>query len=133
MDEHSEISVLLFDGLTDHDGSDKVIPRLAKSWKISDDGKTYTFNLQENVKWHDGKPFTAEDVKFTIEGIMDPKNESENAPNYEDVEKIEVKDPHTVVFHLKAPNYAFLEYMTCLLYTSPSPRDGLLSRMPSSA
>ena len=112
MDEHSEISVLLFDGLTDHDGSDKVIPRLAKSWKTSDDGKTYTFNLQENVKWHDGKPFTAEDVKFTIEGIMDPKNESENAPNYEDVEKIEVKDPHTVVFHLKAPNYAFLEYMT---------------------
>ena len=63
-------------------------------------------------EWHDGEPFTAEDVKFTIEAIMDPENGSENAPNYEDVEEISILDEHTISFRLAAPNVAFLDYMT---------------------
>ena len=112
MDEHCEINVLLFDGLTDHDGDNNIIPRLAKSWEFDEETDTYTFHLEENVKWHDGEPFTAEDVKFTIEAIMDPENGAENAPNYEDVEEITVVDPYTITFQLAEPNYAFLEYMT---------------------
>ncbi len=112
MDEHCEIVVLLFDGLTDHDGDNNIIPRLAKSWEYDEATMTYTFHLEENVRWHDGEPFTAEDVKFTIEAIMDPENGSENAPNYEDVESITVIDAHTVAFKLSAVNTAFLEYMT---------------------
>ncbi len=112
MDEHCEINVLLFDGLTDHDGDGSVIPRLAKSWDYDAETFTYTFHLEENVLWHDGEPFTAEDVKFTFEAIMDPDNGSENAPNYEDVEAITVLDDHTVSFALAGPNAAFLEYMT---------------------
>ena len=112
MDEHGEINALIFDGLTDHDGNNQVIPRLAKSWDCDEETYTYTFHLEENVKWHDGEPFTAEDVKFTIEAIMDPENESENAPNYEDVEEITVIDDYTIAFRLKAPNVAFLDYMT---------------------
>ncbi len=112
MDEHCEINALIFDGLTDHDGSNQIIPRLAKSWKFDEATNTYTFYLEENVQWHDGEPFTAGDVKFTIEAIMNPENGSENAPNYEDVEEIRVIDDHTVSFRLSAPNYAFLEYMT---------------------
>lgn len=112
MDEHGEINVLIFDGLTDHDGNNEVVPRLAKSWDYDEENSTYTFHLEEGVKWHDGEPFTAEDVKFTIEAIMDPANESENAPNYEDVESITVIDDHTVEFKLSAPNVAFLDYMT---------------------
>ena len=112
MDEHCEINVLLFDGLTDHDGENNIIPRLAKSWEYDEETMTYTFHLEQGVKWHDGVEFTAEDVKFTIEAIMDPKNGSENAPNYEDVEEITVPDPYTVVFRLSAPNYVFPEYMT---------------------
>ena len=111
MDEHGEINVLIFDGLTDHDGNNEVVPRLAKSWDYDEENSTYTFHLEEGVKWHDGEPFTAEDVKFTIEAIMDPANESENAPNYEDVESITVIDDHTVEFKLSAPNVAFLYYM----------------------
>ncbi len=112
MDEHGEINVLIFDGLTDHDGNNEVVPRLAKSWDYDEENFTYTFHLEEGVKWHDGEPFTADDVKFTIEAIMDPANESENAPNYEDVESITVIDDHTVEFKLSAPNVAFLDYMT---------------------
>lgn len=112
LDEHGEINVLIFDGLTDHDGDGKVIPRLAKNWDIDKATNTYTFHLEENVKWHDGKPFTAEDVKFTYEIIMNPDNGSENAPNYEEIRNITVEDDHTVSFQLSAPNSAFLDYMT---------------------
>ena len=112
MDEHCEINVLLFDGLTDHDGDNQIIPRLAESWEYDQASLTYIFHLAQGVKWHDGEDFTSEDVKFTFEAIMDSENGSENAPNYEDVEEITVVDEHTVAFHLSAVNTAFLEYMS---------------------
>ena len=112
MDEHGEINILIFNGLTRHDGDNQVVPGLAKSWEFDEDTCTYTFHLEEGVKWHDGEDFTAEDVKFTIEAIMDPENGSENAPNYEDVQSIDVIDDHTIAFQLDAPNVAFLDYMT---------------------
>lgn len=112
MDEHGEINLLLFDGLTAHNGENEVVPALAKSWEFDEASCTYTFHLEEGVRWHDGEPFTAEDVKFTVEAIMDPENGSENAPNYEDVEEIRVVDDQTVAFRLAAPNVAFLDYMT---------------------
>ena len=112
MDEHGEINILLFGGLTAHDGDNQVIPGLAESWEFDEDSNTYTFHLRKGVKWHDGQAFTADDVKFTIEAIMNPDNGSENAPNYEDVEEIAVLDDYTVAFKLSAPNVAFLDYMT---------------------
>lgn len=112
MDEHGEINLLLFDGLTAHNGENEVVPALAKSWEFDEASCTYTFHLEEGVRWHDGEPFTAEDVKFTVEAIMNPENGSENAPNYEDVEEIKVVDETTVAFRLAAPNVAFLDYMT---------------------
>lgn len=112
MDEHGEINLLLFNGLTAHDGNDQIVPGLAETWDYDEQTYTYTFHLREGVKWHDGEPFTADDVKFTIEAIMDPENGSENAPNYEDVEEITVIDAQTVAFRLAEPNVAFLEYMT---------------------
>ena len=112
MDEHCEINVLLFDGLTAHDADDQVVPGLAESWDYDEDTYTYTFHIRDGIKWHDGEPFTADDVKFTIEAIMDPDNGSENAPNYEDVQEITVTDDQTIAFKLAEPNVAFLEYMT---------------------
>ena len=112
MDEHGEINLLLFDGLTAHDGENNVVPGLAETWELDEATNTYTFHLRENLTWHDGEPVTASDVKFTIEAIMDPENGSENAPNFEDVEEITVTDEHTVSFRLSAPNVAFLDYMT---------------------
>ena len=112
IDEHGEINLLLFDGLMGHDKDNNVVPALAKSYDLDKKTNTYTFHLRKGVKWHDGEDFTAKDVKFTIDAIMDPDNESEIFSNYEDVEKITVKDDYTVAFKLKAPNVAFLEYMT---------------------
>lgn len=112
MDEHGEINILIFNGLTAHNGKNEVVPGLAKSWDFDEGTCTYTFCLEEGVKWHDGEEFTAEDVKFTIEAIMAPENGSENAPNYEDVEEITVEDDYIIAFRLAAPNAAFLDYMT---------------------
>ena len=112
MDEHGEINILIFNGLTAHDGDNQVVPGLAKSWTFDEASCTYTFNLEEGIKWHDGEAFTADDVKFTIESIMNPDNGSENAPNYEDVEEIVIIDEHTISFKLATPNVAFLDYMT---------------------
>ena len=112
MDEHGEINVLLFNGLTAHDGENNVVPGLAERWDYDEAAKTYTFHLREGVRFHDGEPLTAEGVKFTIEAIMDPANASENAPNFEDVEEITVVDPLTIRFRLRDPNVAFLDYMT---------------------
>ena len=112
MDEHGEINLLLFDGLTAHDGENNVVPGLAESWELDEETNTYTFHLRSGVTWHDGEAFTANDVKFTIEAIMNPDNGSENAPNFENVEEITVLDDQTVSFRLSAPNVAFLDYMT---------------------
>ncbi len=112
MDEHCEINILLFNGLTAHDGENRVVEGLAEKWDYDEESCTYTFYLREGVKWHDGEAFTAEDVKFTIEAVMDPDNGSENAPNFEDVEEIRVIDERTIAFRLSAPNVAFLDYMT---------------------
>ena len=59
MDEHGEINVLLFSGLTAHNGSNEVVAGLAESWEYDESACTYTFHLRDGVKWHDGEPFTA--------------------------------------------------------------------------
>lgn len=77
-------------------------PRLAKKWDIAPDGKTYTFSLQEGVKWHDGMPFTADDVKLTYDLLMNVKSGTTRAGTLNDhIASIDVKDPLTVVFTLK--------------------------------
>lgn len=112
LDEHGEISLLLFNGLTAHNGENQPIPALAESWEYDSSSFSYTFHLRRDVKWHDGEAFTAADVKFTIEAIMNPENASENAPNYEDVQQIAIIDDYTISFQLAAPNAAFIDYMT---------------------
>lgn len=112
MNEHCEIKHLLFDGLMARDGSGSLVPALAEAYTYDEAAMTYTFTLRKGVRWHDGEPFTAEDVKFTIEAIMDPANGSENAPNYEEIKEIKVLGDDEIAFVLSEPNFAFLDYMT---------------------
>jgi peptide/nickel transport system substrate-binding protein len=66
----------IFEGLTRIDQNGSVQPDLAKSWDISADGLTYTFHLHDGVKFHDGTPFTADDVKYTLDRDRDAKSVS---------------------------------------------------------
>ena len=68
------------------------VPSLAKDWEVSDDGLKYTFTIREGVKWHDGQPLTVEDVLFSFNAIMHPKNKYHTAhmrPYFENIEKVE--------------------------------------------
>lgn len=77
-------------------------PYLAEKWEISKDGKVFTFWLRKGLTFHDGKPITAEDVKFSFDAIFEPKyNAAHKRPYYEGIEKVEVVDPQQVKFHAK--------------------------------
>ena len=67
----AELVDLLFDGLTRYDENGFLKPALARSWDISDDGLTYSFELRDDVLWHDGEPLTASDVVFTFSLLQD--------------------------------------------------------------
>ena len=112
MNEHCEIKHLLFDSLVKLDKNGEPTSSLAESWTYDDASLTYTFQLREDVRWHDGERFTADDVKFTIQAIMDPDNGSENYPNYIEIKEIKVVSDTEISFLLSEPNYAFLDYMT---------------------
>lgn len=72
-------------------------PRLAEKWEISKDGKTFTFWIRKNAVWHDGKPVTAEDVKFTFEAVFEPKYQAAHMiPSLSGIAKVEVVDVKTV-------------------------------------
>lgn len=66
-----EIVDLVFDGLLRYDADGRLVPALATDWTVSEDGRTVTFDLRENVFWHDGEPFTAADVAFTVSLLQD--------------------------------------------------------------
>ena len=88
----------------------KIIGDVATDWKISPDGLTYTFKIRPGIKFHDGSPLTAADVKATYDKIVRPpegvRSTRKNA--YTEIERIEAPDPTTVVFKLKFPSASLL-------------------------
>jgi peptide/nickel transport system substrate-binding protein len=97
----------ILEGLVKIDRNGKIVPALAK-YKISKDGREYTFSLKKGVKFHDGKPFDAEDVKFTFERLMDPKTAVVHPEYYKDIDAVQVVDSHTVKIRLKNVSSMFL-------------------------
>ncbi len=67
-----DLARLVYSGLMKYDENQQLVPDLAASNALSEDKKTYTFTLRQDVTWHDGEPFTARDVAFTFERIQDP-------------------------------------------------------------
>ncbi len=90
-----EISGMIFNGLVKYDKDINVVGDLAESWDISPDGLVITFHLRKGVKWHDGQPFTAEDVLYTYQVTIDPKTPTAYAGDFLKVKKAEVLDPYT--------------------------------------
>lgn len=95
------------------DGLRSVVPDLATSWDVSDDGLTYVFHLREGVTFHDGEPFTSADVVATFNRIMDPPEGVVSV--FKDelvmVDSVEAVDDLTVQFNLNAPRSYFLDLL----------------------
>ena len=103
--------VNLYEGLVRIDRNGKVQPLLAKSWEVSPDGLTYTFHLQEGVKFHDGTTFDSADVKFAFDRARDPKSTNAQKQIFAPIDSIETPDPATVVIKLKETSGNFLYYL----------------------
>ena len=86
-----------------------IYPDLAESWDIADDLMTYTFHLREGVKWHDGEAFTAKDVKWTFESILEYGDQAYTYSYVKMIDSIETPDDYTVVFHMAYPCGTFVE------------------------
>ena len=91
----------MFNGLVALDANLSPSPDLAESWTVDKDSKVYTFNLAKKVRWHDGKPFTSADVKFTFENVLLKYHSRTKSGLGSVIEAIETPDDHTVVFRLK--------------------------------
>jgi peptide/nickel transport system substrate-binding protein len=98
----------VLEGLVKIDRRGKIVPALAREHTISKDGREYTFVLERDVKFHDGNPFDAEDVKFTFQRVMDPKTAVPHPDYYKDIESVQAVDSHTVRIKLKQVNAMFL-------------------------
>lgn len=111
----TNVTHMVFDSLVIPDEELKMVGSLAESWEVSEDNKTYTFKLNEGIKWHDGEPFTAEDVEFTFTALAHPDYDGgaywrsepiEGAEAYKNGEAdsisgIEVVDENTIKFTTK--------------------------------
>lgn len=108
---------LLKEDLTDPKATSvKLVPSLAESWTVSDDGKIWTFVLRDGVKFHDGTPFNADAVKFNFDRFLDEKSPqfSAKAKGFMGafatwIDKIEVVDPKSVKVTLKKPNFEWFQ------------------------
>ncbi len=98
----------VFEGLTRFASDGSVIPGLAASWEISEDGLTYTFNLRDGVSFHDGTSFTAEDVVFSLDRARAEDTTNAQAALFAGIDSVEAVDDTTVAITLSAPNGAFL-------------------------
>lgn len=111
---------LLYDPLIDMDENLDYKPVLAESYDISDDHLKITVKLRNDIRWHDGRSITAEDVAFTVEKIQDPAVPALNKQGYfNKLDHVEVVDPQTVIFHWKEP---YAPAMYALTQLSPMPK-----------
>jgi peptide/nickel transport system substrate-binding protein len=101
----------VYEGLTRYLGDGSIVPQLAKSWDISDDGLTYTFHLQTGVKFHDGSDMNADDVKFSLDRARAEDSTNAQKALFAGIANVEVVDAATVTVTLSAPNGSFITNM----------------------
>jgi peptide/nickel transport system substrate-binding protein len=108
-------------GLVAFDKEGKIEPLLATSWETSKDGLTLTFKLRQGVKFHDGTPFNAEAVAFSLERLVSGKVKVPIGAGFKSMERIEAVDPATVAIHLKHPDPNLLPNLSTTMASVFSP------------
>lgn len=104
----------MFDALWDMNDKGQFVPNLAteiptiENGRVSPDGKIWKIELKRGVKWHDGQPFSAKDVGFTYETIMDPKTAVRSRSGFDLIKNLKIVDDHNVEIELKEPYTPFL-------------------------
>ena len=102
-------SELMFNGLVELDDNGKPKPELAESWSVK--SGDYTFKLRKGVTWHDGQPFTSDDVKYTFEEVLTKLHSRTRASVGDAIYRIETPDPLTVIFRFYKPYSPFLQQL----------------------
>lgn len=123
----SQVLMDVYEGLVKESPDGEILPGMAASWDVSEDGRTYTFHLREDARWSDGEPVTADDFVFGWRHLLDPTSASKYAyqlypvVNAEAVNTgdkpleelgVEAVDPQTLVVHLNAPTPYFIQLLT---------------------
>jgi peptide/nickel transport system substrate-binding protein len=98
-----EVGDFMYNGLVTLGKDLEITGELAKSWGFTKDCLTLDFKLHENVRWHDGQPFTADDVVFTWETTMNPRTPSPYKSDFQDVSRVEARGPYDVRVTYKRP------------------------------
>jgi len=105
-------NLIMFDQHVPQNSLSSIVPDLAESWSYSEDGKSLTFKLRQGVKWHDGKPFTAKDVKCTWELIAgtapDKLRVNPRKSWYRNLESVSADNDYQATFNLKRPQPSFI-------------------------
>ena len=115
----------LYSRLVMSDSEARLHPDLAERWEVSPDGRRYTFHLRRGVRWHDGRPFEAADVKWTLEHLARQGAPSFTAEAVRRVARVEIPDGQTVTLHLTEPWAPFLPTTANLgLFILPRPAPG---------
>lgn len=142
---HDEIAMLiapnLYSRLAMLDADARLHPDLAERWEVSPDGRRYTFHLRQGVHWHDGRPFEAADVQWTLEGLGNSgggggsgQTASFAAEALRRIDRVETPDEHTAIVHLREPWAPFLSTIADIgAFILPRPTPGSPERSPKTA
>ncbi|MBI4253943.1 MAG: peptide-binding protein, partial [Candidatus Rokubacteria bacterium] len=129
-----DVGSLIYSGLVTRDRELNLIGELAESWTFSKDCLDLTFNLRRNVRWHDERPFTAADVVFTYETMINPKTPTAYREDFKAVESVTALDPYTLRVRYKQPYAKALQswgiWMLPRHLLEPWVREGKLREAP---
>src|SRR5687768_6676127 len=106
-----DLVALLFSGLMRNGPDGTIVPDLAERWSVDKSGRTWTVDLLDDARWHDGQPVTSDDVLFTIETLQDPSYTGPSSTSWNEV-TVSASGPHRVVFTLETPLGGFLQALT---------------------
>jgi peptide/nickel transport system substrate-binding protein len=123
------LSRLIYNSLLRTDARGQLVMELAERWHMADD-RTYVFDLRKDVKFHDGRPLTARDVKYTYESILDPRNHSANRGLLKTLMAVDVLSTYRARFRLSEPHAPFVEQFTFGIVPTRSESSAASTRTP---